>query len=272
MREDKPSEQISIILSNVKLLWCNMTDNIELLKTKIHEVNSFLTAFGMLPLAVVKPSDILPQKKNAHYFSPEKFKQLVSNIKKYGRLSSIPIVYKDGDKFRLIDGAHRVDGAKEAKLDWILVFVDSPKSEDEIISKQLSHNTLIGQDDPIILAELFNSIEDIEFKIETGLSSEIAQISYQSLNFKIGESKELVLMFMPDELENIDKGLENIIEFSSAKTSSEVRVTSIQYYDKFLELMRKIKKIENIKNNGIAVLRLIELANERILQIKSETK
>ncbi len=246
--------------------------DIENLKTRLNDINTFFEALGMLPLAVVKPSDILPQKKNAHYFSPEKFKQLVSNIKKYGRLSSIPIVYKDNDKFRLIDGAHRVDGAKEAKLEWILVFVDSPKTHDEIISKQLSHNALVGQDDPIILAELFNSIEDIEFKIETGLNSEIAQISYQSLNFKIGESKELVLMFMPDELENIDKGLENIIEFSSAKTASEVHVTSIKYYDRFLELMRKIKKIENIKNNGIAVLRLIELANERILQIKAETK
>ena len=244
---------------------------LEQIQHKLSDFNEILVTLGMLPLALVNPKDILPQEKNAHYFVPEKFKLLVNNVKKYGRLASVPLVYKDGEKYRVIDGAHRVESSKEAGLPYILVFVDSPDSKDEIISKQLSYNALVGKDDPVILAELFNSIEDITLKIESGLSSELVDISYNSLNFHVGEHKELLLMFMPDDVKVFDDGMDKIMDFTVAKPSTEVRVTSLEYYDKFLDAMRKVKKVENIKSNSIAVLRLVELANERIEQIKAES-
>lgn len=52
--------------------------SIEELKGRIKDINKVLTSLGLLPIDVVHPSDCLPQNKNARYFKPETFKQLVA--------------------------------------------------------------------------------------------------------------------------------------------------------------------------------------------------
>lgn len=220
--------------------------------------NAVAESLGLLPIAVVNPKDCIGQEKNARYFKPEIFKQLVSNIKKYGHLETVPLVYKEGEKFRIISGHHRVEAAVEAGLEWILVFVDSPESRDVIVAKQLAHNSIEGKDDPIILAELFNSIEDINLKLETGLESEIGNIDYSAININMMSSKDIVLFFLPDDYELVEKKLDEITALSSMKPNSEVLLAPLEVYDKFIELLMKTKKCKNIKNNAIAFSTMID--------------
>jgi len=221
-------------------------------------------------LILVNPKDCLEQKKNARYFKPEKFQQLVNNITNDGFLASTPLLRKEGDKFRIIDGTRRVTGAKAAGLDKILAFQYEPESEDEAISKQLAFNALVGEDDKVILAELFQSIKNIDFKIATGLNSEIAKIDYVSLNFRIGEFKELTMMFMPENLEDFDKDMEYTAEHSLVKSSTTLRLANLSQYEKFANAIRKIKKIENIKNNAVSISALIELTKDKLAEMEKD--
>jgi len=236
-------------------------------------LNAALQAHGMCEIAIVAPSDCIGQKKNARYFTPEKFAQLVQNIKRDGRLESVPLVYRsdeNAEKYVVISGHHRIDAAKEAGLAQILVFVTTPESRDEIVSKQLAHNALVGKDDAMILAELFDSIHDIDLRLASGLSDEASKVSYASLNFRIGEFRELVLMFLPEQADDLDAAMTRIAESTVADKDSTVILANMAHYEQFAATLRHLKKVENIKNNATAVLRMAELAEEK-LQEKGES-
>lgn len=242
-----------------------MENQIELLLDKLNE--NFRTQ-GMPELLYVNPADILPQEKNARYFKPEVFQQLVENIKSDGYLESVPLIYRFGDKFKAISGHHRVKGAVEAGLPKILAFCITPQSRDQIIQKQLAHNALVGEDDKLILKELFFEIQNLELRFATGLNSEIEKIDYSSLNFKIGEFKELILLFLPEQISEYDQGIEEMLSATNIKQGTAVRVGSLEYYDKFISVLSRLKKNDNIKNNAAALLRMVEITNNYLKQQK----
>lgn len=245
-----------------------MENQIQDLLGKLNE--NFRTQ-GMPELLYVDPVNILPQEKNARYFKPEVFQQLVENIKSDGYLESVPLVYRFGEKFKAISGHHRVKGAVEAGLPNILVFCIQPQNRDVIIQKQLAHNSLVGEDDKIILKELFYEIQNLELRFASGLNSEIEKIDYSSLNFRIGDFKDIILLFLPEQIQEYDSGLEDIINNSSIKSSSQVRIASIEYYDKFVSVLSRLKKNDNIKNNAAAILRMIDITNQ-YLKLHKDTE
>ena len=77
-------------------------------------------------------------------------------------------------------------------------------------------------------------------------------------------------MFVPSDIEDYDKGMEAIANTMSVKTSSEVRLTSLEYFEAFKKAIIKIKKNENIKSNGTALMRMVELANWAIVHKPEE--
>ena len=231
---------------------------IEELKGRIEDINKVLISLGLLPIDIVHPSDCLPQAKNARYFKPATFKQLVANVKKYGHLESTPLVYRDGDKYRIISGHHRVQAAKEAGIEWILVFVDNPASRDVVVAKQLAHNALEGKDDPVILAELFTEIADINLKLETGLESELHNVDYSAININLLSHKEVLFLFLPEDYVEVEKKIDAIAEASTMKPSYDVHLAPLKDYDKFIKLIQKTKKAKNIKNNAVALAAIVD--------------
>ena len=241
----------------------------------LSELNKQTKAIGLPEIAIVAPSDCIEQDKNARYFSPEVFQQLVDNIKSDGRLESIPLCYqtdedKKNGKYHIISGHHRISAAKQAGLDKIMIFVIEPKDRDEIISKQLSHNSLIGKDDKVILFELFDEIKNIEQKISSGISSEIEKISYASLNFHLGNFRQFTLLFCSGEDEKFDATMNEIENMVSFKQDEIVRIVDNKMFDKFADNLRKIKKTENIKNNAVAFSRMIDICTEQLTKSKRD--
>lgn len=232
----------------------------------LDQLNDLFGEMGLVKMALVSPKDCLPQQKNARYFKPEKFKQLVTNIKESG-MESLPFVIpskKAPGKYDIISGHHRVDGAKEAGKEVILVLVaDKNLTRDQIVSKQLSHNALVGVDDQTLLAELFQSIEDIDQKIASGLNDDIGKIDYESLNFRVGTFKEFTVQFLPEDIGIYDEAMMEVLASETLiKSGTEVRLASMKDFERFAKVIRKVKKCENIKSNGVALLRIIELAEE----------
>ena len=231
---------------------------------EINKINKELEKNNMLQVKVVNPKECIGQKVNARYFPAEKMHRLTTNVKNSGHLESVPLIYEEDNKIHIISGHHRIEAAKEAGLKKILVMVAKPEDKDDIISKQLAHNELVGVDDSTILAELFDSIKDISKRIASGLDDSVSNIQYTSLNFRIGNFKEFTVMFLPEDIDDYDNTMNEITEKMLTKSQSEIRLSSIKYYDNFAKTIRKIKKVENIKSNGVALMRLIEIANNVI--------
>ena len=125
------------------------------------------------------PGDLRLLDKNARYMKAEQFQSLVENVKKDGNLSSLPLCYREeGGKLLVLSGNHRVMAARQAGLEQILVMVVADeKTEDEKLGIQLSHNAICGQDDLVILKELWESIRNVQARLYAGLDSDTDQRS-----------------------------------------------------------------------------------------------
>ncbi|MBU4233905.1 MAG: ParB/RepB/Spo0J family partition protein [Desulfobacterales bacterium] len=214
-------------------------------------------------LELVDPGELKLLDKNARYMKAEQFQSLVENVRKDGNLSSLPLCYREkGGKLLVLSGNHRVMAARQAGLEQILVMVVADeKSTDEKIGIQLSHNAIVGQDDLVILKELWESIGNVQSKLYAGLDSDTVKslegikfsaISEQRLQYKLAN-----FMFLPEEIESLDELLK---ETAVAFSADVVYLANLNTYDAFFDLVVKIKKKCVIKNSAAAFLKLLELA------------
>ena len=131
------------------------------IREKLTELNQVLSSRLPYRFDLVDPASIKLLEKNARYMDQPMFQQLVSNVKKDGALSALPLchVRPDGSMV-VLSGNHRVQAAVHAGLEEIFVLViDRDLSRDEQISIQLSHNSLSGKDDMVVLKDLWNELE-----------------------------------------------------------------------------------------------------------------
>lgn len=238
-------------------------------------LNARLSELGLLPLALVAPNDCREQPKNARYMSVETKNQLIANVKAAGHLESVPLVCSAPSapgKYDIISGHHRVEAAKAAGLQQILVLIATPKDKEEITSKQLAHNAIVGIDDVTIRAELLDSIKDLQLRLATGLNDAAAKIQYVSLNFRGGNFKVFTIAFLPAAEEAFDAVMEQIAQELVFEPKGALRLTGIEYFDRFAAVLRRVKKAENIKSNGVAFERLVELAQAQLKQLNESQK
>jgi hypothetical protein len=104
----------------------------------------------------------------------------------------------------------------------------------------------------------------------TGLQDEIEKISYVSLNFKMGNFKELILLFAPGEIDHLDQIMTDLEDNSHISPKSSVRIADMAIFDEFADRLRKIKKVENIKSSAIAINRMVEIVSEYLDGIEKE--
>lgn len=225
------------------------------------------TIFGdAAVLRIVSPKSMKLLKQNARYFKKSTYKQLVDNIKKDQRLSSVPLCHIfDENTYEVLSGNHRVQAAIDAGIEQILIIVILKNlSKSSQISIQLSHNALAGIDDPNILADLWAKIDDIKEKLYAGLSSdavkEIENIKLVTFTTPQVYTKTMTFTFSDSEKENIDK----VIKELEVYTANEIHLAHIDQYNDFFEALKKIKKMENIKNSSLAMVKLIEILKKQL--------
>jgi hypothetical protein len=250
--------------------------NVEQMRAKVAELNASVAGLGMLPLALVSPKDCIGQKKNARYMGTDTMEQLTQNIKGDGALESVPLLFQDEKlekegKYEIISGHHRIEAAKAAGLQLIMCFVRKGITRDQLVSKQLSHNSLTGKDDQQLLKELFDSITDIDLKMASGLSNEIAKVEFESLNFKMGTYKSFMILFTPPQIDDFEKIVKDVVANSNMGGSeTEVRLASMDDSQAFIAAIQRVKKVENIKSNAVAIHRILQLAAGGLVQLEKE--
>ena len=86
----------------------------------LDKVNDQLAATSVrIAMVPIGQCDLL--EKNARFMRAEQYQRLVSNVKRDGCLTSVPFAVKNGERFLILSGNHRVQAAKDAKLSEILV-------------------------------------------------------------------------------------------------------------------------------------------------------
>ncbi len=215
-------------------------------------------------LLVVDPRKLVLLTKNARVFKKDTFKQLTENVRKDGRLSSVPLCRRmpdsEGGRLEVLSGNHRVQASIQAKLAQILVLViEEDLSRAKQIAIQLSHNALVGDDDPAILAELWAEIEEISAKVYAGLSSDLVEklekVELVAFTTPQVYSRSITFAFVDDEAERLNGVLESL----EALPAKEAHVLSLKHFARFFDLLEQAKKKCAVRNTSLAMLQLMDL-------------
>ncbi len=206
------------------------------------------------------------QDRNARVMSTEKFDRLTENIKKDKRLESLPlcVIAKNlagNEEFYILSGHHRLRAARSAGLTEVFVMVlEGEFSRDQVIAKQLAHNSLNGYDDPILLQELYSEILNIDAKIESGilsgeLSMEMPSIPADDLIFDF-DYEMLQILFLPKQKEKFEEVLKLI------ESDAQVYLADKADFERMKEQMIKISKSENIRNVSSIMAKMVDIVEE----------
>ena len=165
------------------------------------------THIEVLDLAELKRQEI-----NAHFMTGDMFRQLVSNLRRDGSLTSVPLVRPDGDGHRLLSGHHRVAAAIEAGITSSeCMVVDEEINRQQEVALVLSHNSINGQDDPATLKQLYSELDDTEWMDYSGLDDRTLELLDEVTTEGLSEANlsfsTINLVFLPHEKEAAEEAL-----------------------------------------------------------------
>lgn len=210
---------------------------------------------------------------NANEMTGEDFAALCDNIGKSG-LSSVPCCYrKDNGRFVIMSGHHRIRACKKLHYKTIgILYCEESEliSRDEPIAIQLSHNSLHGQDNRSILKELFERIQSVDFKKFAHINiEEVNPINADGIDiFALKENFVFSIILYPNSFDSLDELFGDIRE--QAKKSDTVILANQEENEMaFLKLQQEIGKEYNIKSPSTTFAKLLELAGERLKEIRN---
>ena len=158
--------------------------------------------------ATVDPTSLTLLEVNARYMRKETFDRLVDNVRRDGALTSTPLVWNDevGERMVVLSGNHRIMAAREVGLAEVdVIVVDQPLSRARQIALQLSHNAIEGEDDPATLKQLYEDLDDVDWRAYSGLDDKsldlLPQVDLEGLSEANLDFATVQLVFLPHELD-----------------------------------------------------------------------
>lgn len=204
--------------------------------------------------------------KNARYMHEDKFKILSGNIEKDKMLETMPMGYigknKQGNnEFFIVSGHHRIRAARTAGINEIYVMAyEIELTESQIISKQIAHNSLSGDDDKQLLYEMYNRIDNINDKIRSGLLNDELKTIYEKVNFKNisvdFEYKQINLLFLSNQFSKFDKAINQILD------ANKYCIAEFKEFEIFKKAIHKVKEKADIRNISSIVSKMSEIVLE----------
>jgi hypothetical protein len=151
-------------------------------------------------------------ERNARFMTSTQFQRLVDNIRTDRKMTSVPLVYSppgaaEAGGELCLSGNHRIQAAIEAGVyEGEVMLVLDAQSRDELLARQLSHNAINGQDDDAVLAQLYDEIEDVDWREYSGLDDDqlglMAKATVEPLSEVGLDFQTVSLIFLPHELEH----------------------------------------------------------------------
>lgn len=160
-----------------------------------------------VPVGILREQDV-----NARSMPKPMFDRLTQTIGRDKRLESLPLCALTDKGIEIISGHHRTRAATAAGVTEMYVLVDvTGLSRSQIAAKQLAHNSIEGEDNAQLLAEIYRQIGDAEAKLEAfvdqKLDVEIPKPKLDGLDIAL-DFKTVLLIFLPKVKERLDRALE----------------------------------------------------------------
>ena len=218
----------------------------------------------------IDPKELKLLELNARFMKHEEYVRLVANIKRDGKLTSAPFACLDNDAYLVLSGNHRTKAAIEAGLELIpCIVTDDNLTQDQRLAIQLSHNAIVGQDDPFILKQLYEKILDVDMKEYSGLDDKtldlLDKFSASGMSEANLKFQTLSMVFLPDELEEAKSIIGQAIEQN--KSSDEIWLARFAEYDKWLDCQEITSSAYNIKNVATAIDIILRIFERNIIQL-----
>lgn len=237
------------------------------LQAALVQLNAALEGVTPYRMALVSPGEVAHVEKNAHYMPTKVYKRLVENIRHDGNLSSLPFCWRDGaGKLVALSGNHRVDAARDAGIEQILVlYTDAGLSRSEQIAVQLAHNAVVGADNKQVLRELWEEILEMEFKQYSGLDESLLETvdasALDRLRVQPLPLEMVQLLFLPHETERVAEVIDALGKWSPEDGGLRF-AARLEDFDRFFSVLLKCKEAEGIVNSATAVLRMMEIVED----------
>ena len=209
-------------------------------------------------------SDLKLPEKNARFLKGPAFAQLVANIKRDGCLTSFPLVNRQGDDLTVASGSHRVAAAMKAGLvEHDVIEITSPLTREQFVALQLSHNAIVGEDDPNVLRALYDEL-GFEWKEYSGLTDDAFKVEDLDMSVLRVEQpfyEELFVSFLPADAAIFNDWLDKIGKSNSAAA----RLVGLYAdFGRFFEALLAVKHATGIHNTAVALRLMAELAGEAL--------
>ena len=223
-------------------------------------LNTFLG--GVYKLAIIAPKDASFAPVNARFMTNAQFRQLVGNIQADGALASVPLCWKMPDgEFRVLSGNHRVKAAQEAGIERMLVlYTDENLTKSRELSIQVSHNSIVGQDDMAVLKQIWSDIRAVEDKLYSGVDDktleEMANTNMPSLAEVRLEMVSATFWFLQDELDRLK---ETFNETKKLCTSKELFLNRWTEHDKMLDALDLAGDAYDIRNTATQLMTILDV-------------
>lgn len=216
-----------------------------------------------LALYKAELKDLREQDKNARYMSNEMFDRLSSTIKRDERLEQLPFCKVGKRKLEIISGHHRVRAARQAGVHEIFVLADETDlTPSQVIAKQLAHNSIQGTDDEQILRQLWESIEDVDARLEAFIDPADLEIDVQPtplgdvrLDF---DYSTVLINFLPYEKELFHRALEQIGE-NLDKNADGMYMAELKLLEEFKEAVNRIQNEYEVRAVGTILSTMSEI-------------
>jgi hypothetical protein len=234
----------------------------------------------------VKVKEIDPRQlklldRNAHYMRHETYQRLVDNLQNDGAATSAPYVWlrhdddtrqplfdpDDPQAYLVLSGNHRVKAAIDAGLETLhVMYSDHYLPPDRRLAIQLSHNSIFGEDDPAVLKELFESIDDVDFRLYAGLDDKqlelLESVSIPSLSEAALDFQTVSLVFLPDEVDAINEVWERVEGLLVG--GNLAWLARWADYDKALDALEAASAASGVRNTATAFMVVLDIFQRHI--------
>lgn len=212
--------------------------------------------------------ELREQDVNARSQPKAMFDRLAATIRRDKRLEALPLIAVTDLGLEIVSGHHRVRASRAAELTEIYALVDtSGLTSDQIKAKQLAHNAIQGSDDPQLLARIYQSIEDVEARLETFIDSsevemDLPKVKLDGLTLGM-EYRTALITFLPYELEMFERALKAV----EVHLSADYKVTylaELALLERWKQMLRRVGKEYDIRAIGTIVARIATIVLEAL--------
>ncbi len=157
------------------------------------------------------------QDKNARAMPRQTMERLALTMQTDQRLESLPFCAATKKGIQIVSGHHRFRAARMAGIRELYILLDTTGlTAAQITAKQLAHNSIQGYDDPQILKELFEAIDDVELQLEAYIDTEQLTSQLKKLvvpNITLGiQYRTVMLSFLPYQQEEFEDAVAKIAD------------------------------------------------------------